>query len=69
MPTGLRGVKSTIQKNTFAKLQWCRNRVLRLSDGKARIKLVTPTYTMSCNVQLQDNTRHTVVKRKERNKT
>jgi hypothetical protein len=32
---------------------------VRPSDGKVRIELETSTRAMSCNILLQDNTRHT----------
>jgi hypothetical protein len=40
-------------------LQWRRDHEVRPSDGKVRIKLVTSTCTISCNVLSQDNTRQT----------
>jgi hypothetical protein len=50
---------STIQDNTLGKLQLRCHHVVRPSDGKARIKLVTSACTMPCNVLLRDCTRHT----------
>jgi low affinity Fe/Cu permease len=51
---------STLQNITLAKLQWRRNRIVRLSDEKAlQIELETSTRTMSYSVLLQDCARHT----------
>jgi hypothetical protein len=52
------GTGTLVRINTLAKLQKRRNHVVRHSDAKARIMLVTSTCTKSCNVNLHECTRH-----------